>query len=321
MSDLTIQELVTATQKELSIKLVAGQKGMDRIIRVSEINRPGLALAGYFEYFRPERIQVFGQGESSFLQTMDNARRLEILTRIFRSAELPCILITHGREPVPELVELSNLNNIPIYSTKLTTADLIRELSAFLDHRLAPMTYVHGVLTVVYGLGVMLTGDSGIGKSECGLELVKREHILVADDLVEIRRHPGDILLGASGSSIQHYMEVRGLGIIDVRQIFGVSSVKDSARIELIVRLMQERGDDEFDRIGLEDHKTNILGVELPQLDLPLRPGRNAAVLVEVAALNQRLKQEGIYSAQELNKKLIAKMANGSKKGVGGNKT
>ncbi len=316
MTELTIQEFISSTAKELSLKLASGQKGIERIVRVSEINRPGLALAGYFEYFRPERIQVFGQGECSFLQTLDNARRIEILKQIFQSAELPCIIITHGRDILPELANLADQYGVAVFCTKMTTANLVRELSAYLDHRLAPTAYVHGVLTVVYGLGVLLIGESGIGKSECGLELVKREHILVADDLVEIKRHPGDILLGASGSSIKHYMEVRGLGIIDVRQIFGVSSTKDNTRVEMIVRLIQDKSVGEFDRTGLDDHKANILGVELPQLDLPLRPGRNAAVLVEVAALNQRLKQEGIFSAHELNKKLLAKMSEDTKRGA-----
>jgi HPr kinase/phosphorylase len=172
------------------------------------------------------------------------------------------------------------------------------------------MTIVHGVLTVVYGLGVLIVGESGSGKSECGLELVKRGHILVSDDVVEVRRHPGDILLGSSGPLLKHYMEVRGLGIIDIKQVFGVSSVKDSARIELVVRLEFQKVDTDYDRIGLENHSTNILGVDIPEVILPLRPGRNVAVLLEVAALNQRLKQEGIFAAKDFNDKLLSKITN-----------
>jgi HPr kinase/phosphorylase len=266
-------------------------------------------LAGYFEFFRPERIQILGQGEFAFLQTLDNARRLEMIGRMFRYKELPCVIITHGHDVFPEIMEQAARNNVPIFRTSLSTAYLTRELSAYLENRLAPMTVVHGVLTVVYGLGVLIMGESGSGKSECGLELVKRGHILVSDDVVEVRRHPGDILIGSAEPTVQHYMEVRGLGIIDIKQVFGVSSVKDSARIELVVRLEMHQEEANYDRTGLENRTTSILDVEVSEVLLPLRPGRNVAVLLEVAALNQRLKQEGIFAARELNERLIDKMS------------
>lgn len=309
MSELTIKELFDACGKELGLEWEAGRNGGSRPIKVSEVNRPGLSLAGYMEFFRSERIQILGQGEYAYLQTLDNARRLEMLGLMFGFKDLPCVLVTHGREITPEIVDQANRNNVPVFRTTRTTADLIRELSAYLENRLAPTTIMHGVLVVVYGLGVLITGDSGSGKSECGLELVKRGHMIVSDDFVEVRRHPGDILIGSSGPLVKHYMEVRGLGIIDIKQVFGVSAVKDTTTIELVVRLEMEKADTSFDRIGLEDHAAKILGVELPEIILPLRPGRNVAVLLEVAALNQRLKQEGVYSAKELNDKLIAKMA------------
>lgn len=276
---------------------------------MGEVNRPGLSLAGYFEFFRPERIQILGQGEYAYLQTLDNARRLEMVGKVFGFKDLPCVIITHGHEATDEIVEQSNRKDVPVFRTSLTTAHLIRELSAYLENRLAPMMVVHGVLTVVYGLGVLITGESGSGKSECGLELVKRGHILVSDDIVEVRHHPGEILVGAPGPLLKHYMEVRGLGIIDIKQVFGVSSVKDSARIELIVRLEMSKDDGNYDRIGLENHMATLLGVEVPEVVLPLRPGRNVAVLLEVAALNQRLKQEGVFAAKELNNKLLERMA------------
>ncbi|MCB4755991.1 MAG: HPr(Ser) kinase/phosphatase [Elusimicrobia bacterium] len=308
MPELTIKEVFEACARELKLEWAAAPNGGGKVIRVSEINRPGLSLAGYFEYFRPERIQIFGLGECSYLQTLDSARRMDMIGRVFGTPELPGAIVTHGREVMPEMMEQATRNNVPIFRSGLTTAHVIRELSAYLEKRLAPTVRMHGVLTVVYGLGVLIVGESGIGKSECGLELVKRGHILVCDDAVEIRRLPGDILIGASSPVVEHYMEVRGLGIIDVKQVFGVSSVKDSARIELVVRLEPETGIDDYDRVGLEGHNTEILGVQLPEVRLPLRPGRNVAVLLEVAALNERLKQEGVFSARELNQKLIEKM-------------
>lgn len=318
MNELTIKELFDSCARELQMDWVAGKPGASRIVRVSEFNRPGLSLAGYFEFFRPERLQILGQGECAYLQTLDNARRLEMLGRVFGFKDVPGVIITHGNEATPEVIEQSNRTGVPVFRSKLSTAHLIRELSAYLETRLAPMTVAHGVLTVVYGLGVLIMGDSGSGKSECGLELVKRGHILVSDDVVEVRHHPGEILVGSPGPMVKHFMEVRGLGIIDIKQVFGVASVKESARIELVVRLEMQKGDADYDRTGLENHTTKLLGVEVPEVVLPLRPGRNVAVLLEVAALNQRLKQEGIYAAKDFNDKLINRMAeSGEKRSAG----
>lgn len=318
MSELTIKEFFDSCANELKLDWVAGKVGEKRVVNVSDINRPGLSLAGYFEFFRSERIQILGQGEFAYLQTLDNARRLDVLGKVFSFKDLPCVILTHDHEPTPEILEQSNRNNIPVFRTPLTTAHLVREMSVYLERRLAPMVMMHGVLTVVYSLGVLIMGDSGSGKSECGLELVKRGHILVSDDVVEVRHHPGDILIGSSGPLLKHYMEVRGLGIIDVKQVFGVSSVKDNARIELVVRLEMQKGDGDYERIGLEDKTKNILGVQIPEVVLPLRPGRNVAVLLEVAALNQRLKQDGVFAARDLNQKLINKIAESREKGAKG---
>lgn len=315
MPELTIKELYKQCAKELNLEWVSGQNGENRVVGVSEINRPGLSLAGYFEFFRPERIQIFGQGEYAYLQTLDNARRMDVLSKVFGFKNLPCVIVTHGREIGPEVLEQGNRYGVPVFRSTLTTAHLTRELSAYLEKRLAPMVVMHGVLTVVYGLGVLIVGESGSGKSECGLELVKRGHMLVSDDFVEVRHHPGDILIGSAGPLVKHYMEVRGLGIIDVKQVFGISAVKDSIKIELVVRLEAESGKVDYDRIGLENYTTKVLDIELPEVILPLRPGRNVAILVEVAALNERLKQEGVYSARELNERLIANMAQSSAKG------
>ena len=318
MPNLTVSEFFKTCQKDLKLEWITGKSGGDRVINVSEINRPGLSLAGYFEYFRPERIQIFGLGEHAFLQTLDNARRMEMIGNFFEFKELPCLIITHGKEVSQEIVEQGKRRNVPVFRSAYTTAELIRELSAYLENRLAPMTVVHGVLTVVYGLGVLIMGDSGSGKSECGLELVKRGHMLVADDYVEVRHHPGEILVGSTGQNVKHFIEVRGLGIIDVKQVFGIGAVKDSTNIELVIRLEVNKEKANYDRIGLEDQTIEILGVTLPQIFLPLRPGRNVAVLLEVAALNHRLKQKGIYPAKDLNDKLIKQMAKTSQKGAKG---
>jgi len=319
MGDLTVSEFFKACEHELSLEWVAGQAGGDRSINVIELNRPGLSLVGYFEYFRPERIQILGLGEYAYLHTLDNARRLEIIGMVFGFKDLPCVIITHGKEATPEIIEEANRKKIPVYRSSMSTAHLIRELSAYLENRLAPMTVVHGVLTAVYGIGVLIMGESGSGKSECGLELVKRGHMLVADDYVEVRHHPGDVLIGSCGATVKHFMEVRGMGLIDVKQVFGIGAVIDSTRIELAVRLEvekeRERLDKHYDRTGLEDHTTEILGVKIPEIALPIRPGRNVAVLLEVATLNHRLKQRGINSARELNDRLIEKMVEGGKKG------
>lgn len=314
MAELTVNEFYEASARDLSLEWVAGRNGGGRIIGVSEINRPGLSLAGYFEYFRPERVQILGLGEYAYLHTLDNARRMDMLSSIFETKELPCLVVTHGKEVSPEIIDQGDRNKVPVFRSSLSTANLMREMSAYLETRLAPMTVVHGVLTVVNGLGLLIVGDSGSGKSECGLELVNRGHMLVADDYVEVRHLPGDVLVGSSGATVKHFMEVRGLGIIDVKQVFGIRAVKDNTKIELVVRLEIDKEKAEYDRIGLEDRTTEILGVKLPEIVLPLRPGRNVAVLLEVAALNHRLKQKGIFSAQDFNNLLIKRMAAASKK-------
>lgn len=314
MPELSVQELLTEKHADLSLSAAAGHKGLNRTIRVSEVNRPGLALAGYFEYFRDERIQIFGMGESAYMDTLSSARRLEILDHFFSSKNLPCLILTHGRPPAPEMVEQANHYAVPVLTCSLPTGLLIEELAAHLEERLAPSTTLHGVLVNVYGLGVLIVGVSGIGKSECALELLKRGHILVADDVVEVRHKPGAILVGYCSPLLKHHMEVRGLGIIDVTKIFGVSSVIEQNKIELVVRLETEDSSLDYDRVGLEEHLSEILGVKIPEAIIPVRPGRNVAILVEVACLNQRLKQKGIRSADELNQRLIDKMSETTKK-------
>ena len=306
---LHIEEFSKNQADALRLSLLAGQSGFRRVVRVADINRPGLTLAGFFEYYRGERIQVFGMGESAFLSTLSSAQRMEIFDRILSVPELPCLIITHGREPVPEMLEQCDRYGVPLFQSQWETARFIGETTAYLEERLAPCTSVHGTLVNVYGMGVLILGHSGIGKSECALELLKRSHMLVADDRVEIRHKPGGILVGSGHQLVQHHMEVRGLGIIDVWKIFGVGAVLQRSLIELVVYLEMWDQKKEYDRMGLEEKNTTLLGVHVPEIRVPVHPGRNLGSLIEVAALNQRLKQQGIHSARELNERLIQRMS------------
>ena len=308
---MLVADLLQERQKELELSLLAGAKGVRRQITVSEINRPGLAISGYLDYFPSERVQIMGLGEHTYLKTLEPSRRLDVLQKAFSYKNLPCVVVTRGIKPHPEVLRAAERVTLPVLRSGLTTAHLIGELTVFLEEKLAPTTTIHGVLMNVYGLGVLLVGDSGIGKSECALELIKRGHMLVADDVVEIKHRLGGMLHGTGAELIRHHMELRGLGIIDVQKIFGVSSVLDRTRIELVIRLEEWRQTVEYDRLGLSDQTTSILGVRVPEIVMPVRPGRNLAVLVEVTRLNQRLKYRGQFTAKDFSKKLIAMMAKG----------
>lgn len=312
---LHVEEMWKSQAESLRLSLLAGQEGFRRSIRVADINRPGLTLAGFFDYYRGERVQVFGMGECAFLATLSSAQRIEIFERILSVNELPCLILTHGREPVPELLEMCDRFQVPLFQSQWETSRLIGEMTAYLEERLAPCTSVHGTLINVYGMGVLILGASGIGKSECALELLKRGQMLVADDRVEVRHKPGGILVGSGHQMVQHHMEVRGLGIIDVWKIFGVGAVLKRSLIELVVYLEMWDPKKEYDRMGLEEKTTTLLGVEVPEIRVPVQPGRNLGSLIEVAALNQRLKQQGIHSARELNDRLIQRMSGPSARG------
>jgi HPr kinase/phosphorylase len=312
MATLLVADLLQERQKELELTLLAGAKGTRRQITVSEINRPGLALSGYLDYFPSERVQILGLGEHTYMAPMPAAKRMQVLSKVYSYKNLPCVVITRGIKPHPEVLRAADKAKVPVIRSGLTTAHLIGELTVYLEEKLAPTTTIHGVLMDIYGLGVLLVGDSGIGKSECALELIKRGHMLVADDVVEVKQRLGGFLFGTGAELIRHHMELRGLGIIDVQKIFGVSSVLDKARIELVIRLEEWQQTVEYDRLGLTDKMTTILGVRVPEIVMPVRPGRNLAVLVEVATLNQRLKYRGQFTAKEFSKKLISMMAKGA---------
>ncbi|MBP5286266.1 MAG: HPr(Ser) kinase/phosphatase [Elusimicrobiales bacterium] len=305
---LTVRELVRRRGKVLGLRRISGVRSMDRRITVKDVNRPGLAIAGHMEQFRSERIQIIGQGEEAYCRKEDKRRVRNSLNRMFESGEIPCVIMSGGVNPLPVIRQACQKEGVPLFISSLETSRLITELTGFLEEELAEKNYVHGVLVNVYGLGVLIQGDSGVGKSECALELVKRGHILISDDIIEIRRRLGGWLMGYSPGVLKHHMEVRGLGVIDVEKLFGTGSIMDESYIEMQVRL--EAVDSGhlagYDRTGLQNCTENILGVEIPALRLPVTPGRNLAVLIEVAALSQRLKNmQGLSSAEQAEKKLI----------------
>ncbi|MBI5744367.1 MAG: HPr(Ser) kinase/phosphatase [Elusimicrobia bacterium] len=307
---LTVRELLKSRGKILGLKPVSGARHMSRQITVSEINRPGLAIAGHMEQFRSERIQIIGQGEYAYCQKEDSRRVSANLQKMFAAPDIPCVIVTGGVKPLPVIRQACSKAGIPLLCTTEDTSAFIREITTFLDDQLAATTYVHGVLVNVYGLGVLIQGDSGVGKSECALELLKRGHILIADDVVEVKRRIGYMLVGNSPKNIKHYMEVRGLGIIDVELLFGIGSIMDQSLIEMHVKLESVASGSlgNYDRTGLAQAEVNILEVPVPSLRLPVTPGRNLAVLIEVASLNQRLKNQGYFVAKKFNESLIREM-------------
>ncbi|MDE2236302.1 MAG: HPr(Ser) kinase/phosphatase, partial [Elusimicrobia bacterium] len=300
--------LLKVQGERLKLELITGENSLDRQITVADHNRPGLALGGFLEHFRAERIQIIGIGEQSYCLKAQPKKLLASLSAMLRSPKLPCLIMTHNLKAPTSLVQACRKTGTPLLRSKLDTATLVGELSEWLESRLAATETVHGVLVDVYGLGVLIQGDAGIGKSECALELLKRGHILIADDVVRIQHRRGGVLRGSCPEPLQHYMEVRGLGIIDVKLLFGIGSILDRTRIELAIRLDPWNAQTQFDRTGLETKTTTILDVEIPLIRIPVSPGRNLAVLIEVAALNQRLRSQGYFSAETFNQRLIHRM-------------
>ena len=309
MPVITVGTFLQEKNEELKLELLAGVEGLQRPIKVSEVNRPGLALSGYFENFPSERIQIIGTGEYTYLNSLPQEKQKEVLEKVLSLPDIPCCILARGLEPLPEMQKAHQKFRVPLLGTSLTTSQLMGELIFYLEDKMSPSTNVHGVLVSVYGLGVLIMGNAGIGKSECALELVKRGHMLVADDIVEISQRSGGILEGRGEEIIRHHIEVRGLGIIDVRSLFGIGFILDEAKIELVIQLTTWDPSHEYERVGLEEHYSTILDIRVPEITLPVGPGRNLAVLVEIASLNQRLKNKGHYTAQELNQRLIQMMS------------
>lgn len=281
-------------------------------INTSDLNRPGLQMAGFFEYFAINRLQLFGMVEMTYLQNLDPELKRERLDKYFAS-QMPCVLIGRNLTPPPEMIEAAKKYNTPILMSGLTTTKLSHRTTVYLDKVLAPSISRHAGLMDIYGVGILLMGDSGVGKSETALELVKRNHRLVADDVVEIIKLSDNQLLGQSPEVIRHMMEIRGLGIIDVRTLYGIGAVLVEKSIELAVNL--EPGDPmNIDRLGLSSEYITLLGVKIPIITIPVRPGRNLAIIIEVAAMNYRLKCMGQVTAEQLDSKLLSIIAPDSAK-------
>ena len=273
-------------------------------LMVEEVMRPGLQLTGFFNHFEPLRLQVIGNAESTYLRTLSHERLEAIFGELF-SHKIPALIFARNIEPMPECMEMAKKYDITILRCLESTSYVVSSLITYLKNALAPRIARHGVLVEVYGEGVLILGDSGVGKSETAIELVKRGHRLIADDAVEIKRVSAKSLVGSAPEIIRHYVELRGIGIVDVRRLFGMGAVKDTEKIDLVVTLEPWVQGKMYDRLGLEPQTTEILGIELPSLTIPVRPGRNLAVVLEIAAMNNRQKRMGYNTAEEFNKRLM----------------
>ena len=273
------------------------------LISSSEVNRPGLFITGFYDYFDPDRIQIIGRMETAFLSDLSHDVLLERVSRMF-SLKIPALVVTRGLEVFPEIIEAAKENQVPVIRTQEATSSFMAALISYLNVELAPRITRHGVLVEVYGEGVLILGDSGVGKSETAIELVKRGHRLIADDAVEIRRVSNKSLVGTSPENIGHFVELRGIGIINARRLFGMGAVKTTEKIDMVVNLEHWDPNKTYDRMGIENEYTTILGNKVPSLTIPVKPGRNLAIILEVAAMNNRQKKMGYNAAQELLKKL-----------------
>lgn len=272
-------------------------------ISVSDLNRPGLELTGYFDYFAYDRIQILGKTEISFLEGLSTGIRKARIEKLL-SYDIPCIIITRNLIPPEDLVLIAQENKKPILRSPASTTQFMSRLTNLLERELAPNTTIHGVLVDIYGIGMLIIGESGIGKSETAVELIKRGHRLVADDAVEIKQVAKNILIGTAPEVIRHFLEVRGLGVIDVKTIFGAGSIRNDIKIEMVIELVEWENYKEGDRLGLEEEKINILDSNITKRTIPIRPGRNLAAILEVAAMDYRLKALGYNAALEFSKRL-----------------
>lgn len=303
MLAIPIIQLLKDKEHQLKLELLAGEEGLGKKIVIPRIQKPGLALTGDPTQLHAGRIQVFGKPEISYLGSLPVKQKKDIITRMCKQG-IACIVITCNLKPPSPLVEICEKNNVPLFFTSLLTFTFINRVNKFLDDHLTASTCVHGVLVDVFGIGILIIGRSGIGKSELALDLILRGHRLISDDIVNVKKQPPSTLYGTSSEIIKYHMEIRGLGIINIKDLFGIAAIRDRKLIELVIELEEWNPSTTYDRLGIDEHQYTLLDVHIPFIRIPVRPGRNIAAIVEIAARNQLLKLGGYYSAREFQEQL-----------------
>ncbi len=308
MKDSIFKIHLSKVIEEFSFEKIYASSNIDKImIDTPELNRPALQIAGFYDYFDSKRIQILGKVEITYLEQFGRNKRYELMDRLFATG-IPAVLVTRNMQIFPEMLELAEKYDTTILRTEETTSSIMSALISYLNVQLAERRTRHGVLVEVYGEGVLIMGESGVGKSETAIELLKRGHRLVADDAVEIKRVSSRTLVGSSPDIIRHFVELRGIGIVDVKEIFGMGAVKDTESINMIIHLEPWIEGKQYDRLGMLDEYTNIMGINIPSLTIPVKPGRNLAIIIEVASMNNRQKRMGYNAAIELNNRLMREM-------------
>jgi HPr kinase/phosphorylase len=304
MAELSVKELLKEKDARLDLHVVAGKEGLNRKITSWEVHRLGLALSGEVDILPSGQIQILDREELEYLKKLDFKRKSAVLRKIFLKG-VPCFIVTNNFNSPQGFVKMAQKAKISILRTPISTSTFVNRLSPFLEDRLTLTTSIQGVMVEVYGLGILILGVTGIGKSECALELINRGHRLIAGEVVGIKQRGGNILIGFAKEPIRYYLEVQGLGIIDVQKLFGASAVRNSAKIDLVIKLEEWDKTKEYELLGFDQKCTTILEVKVPELVIPIRPGRNMAIIVEVAAMNHRLRKEGYSAISELDREVI----------------
>ena len=308
MKEFTVLDLLNLELKahnELNLKCIAGRKGLVRKITDPEINRPGLTLSGFYEEFAFHRIQLFGKGEASYIGKLEKEDAMESVEKLF-SYHVSCCIFSNGHTPGKRFLEIAEKSGCAVLQTDLPSAELAMRLMRALSNVFAPHKIIHGVLVEVFGIGILITGSSGVGKSETALELIERGHRLIADDSVELRNVSGNILMGSGKDQrLGHHMEIRGLGIINISYLFGVGSIRDRKQVQMIVDLEEWDQEKVYDRLGSGENTREILGIKVPLVHVPVKAGRNIPIIIETAAMNERLKMMGYYAAREFDQNVL----------------
>ena len=310
MPKITVEKFLSLNEEKnnfLKVRLITDSIGMNNEIISYEVNRPGMALFGYFKDFAFERIQIFGKGEGNYVLTLAKENRLDIFEELFKY-KMPLCIFTYNLNPPESFIKIAEKNNVCVVISELKTMDMIRNIENLIEEELIESHTVHGGLVEVFGVGVLILGKSGVGKSEATLELISKGHRLISDDTVEFKKLNDGRIIGRKNEFIKHNMEVRGIGVVDISRLSGMSAIRDKKRLDLVIELENWNDDEQYDRMGLEEKTYNILNTEIPYIKIPVRSGRNICILIETAAKNFRLKEMGYNSAKELNKNLIAQI-------------